>query len=167
MNFISKMKIPKPEQLRHHQFIFIEAPIDIVAELALEWGNSLWWPTDSQMKFVPIQTHPLEIGKQYRLEIKTPLKLGAQLEITQYTPRQFVQHTFCAGALIGQQQIALEERSNGTRLDYKIEYRVRGIINIVAWILYYEKKFQSGLGIILETIKNYSEKIYQERQETV
>jgi len=150
-----------------HQFIFTEAPIDIVAELALEWGTPLWWPKTCPLEFIASDNIPLRENKFYTLQIQGVYPLRCRAQVTKHIPDRCVELTFTTGIFEGQEKITLEERSNGTRIDHEIRYRIRGILNQILWHGLYARQYERWINSILLTIKEFSEKIYAERQETV
>ncbi len=154
---------------RHaHQFVFIEAPINIVADLALEWGDPIWWPKGCRIRYhAPAGSTPLSEGKEYQIALSGPCPLSWQARIMKYVSGVDVELDFTSGALTGHERINLEERSNGTRIDHDMHYRVRGVFNQIIWQLFYAHHYHSWINTLLLTIKEYSEKLYAERQASV
>jgi len=150
-----------------HQFVFIEAPLNIVADLALEWGDVIWWPKSCRLSYHALDGSPLQEGKTYAIKIQRLYPLQWKACVTKYVPLRTVELTLTAGHLVGQERIDLEERSNGTRVNHEIHYRARNLPYHLLWQIFYAHHHQLGISTILTTIKEFSEKIYAERRETV
>ena len=152
---------------RMHQFVFIESPIRIVAELALDWGNAIWWPQNVGMKYALGEDIPLQTGRKYQLRFTKPLIMNISAEVTQYDPGRSVVHHFSSVFFEVDERIILEERSNGTRVDIEVLTKSSSFVHRCIARLLFIQAHRHRIEVVLRTIKDYSEKIYKERQETV
>jgi len=160
-----KKRSEEPKLIRH--FVFIEAPIDIVAELALDWGRPIWWPKDIGMNYAAVADMPLAEGRTYRIQFVNILRLTLSARVAQYLAGRQIEHQFISGILRGGQTITLEERSNGTRVDIVTWPRAHGFFNTLLWKVFFVGAYNRWIDRILATIKGYSETIFNERRETV
>ena len=154
----------KPLQLNHH-FVFVEAPVSIVAPEAEIWGEGAWWPQNTEVKITRITDGGMNVGTRYRHAVNKPFVKDWVSEVTKYVPGALVERTFQDGILEGFELIKIEERSNGTRVDYELHYRVNGLFKQLLWRLIYQRKHDENIRKILEAMKNYCLQQYQQMRE--
>ena len=61
--------------------------------------------------------------------------------------------------------INLEERANGTRIDYELHFQIRGPLNLILWPLIFRKQYTDTIKLIFDALKDHLVKEYQKRQE--
>lgn len=158
-----KSQKDQPFQVNRH-FVFVEAPIRIVGPEAEVWGEGEWWPKDSGVKVTRQTNGALAVGTRYLHSVNKPFVKDWISEVTKYVPGKLVERTFRGGLLEGFEAVTIEERSNGTRVDYELHYRVNGLVGKLLWLLIYRRKHDENIKKILEALKNYSLMQYQKQQ---
>ncbi len=161
--FFKKNKVSQ-EQINRH-FVFIEAPKACVVHAALLWGEGEWWPKDSVAQFQRQTNGGLQVGAQYLLMITKPLNIKFLLEVTKYDPQKFVERTFKSGMIVGCEWTKVEERSNGTRVDYELQYKIKGLFSKVLWNLFLKKMHENSIKTILACLKNHCLQTYQAQEQ--
>lgn len=160
-----KKKQASPKWDVNHHFIFIEVPIDIVAPEVVLWGESEWWPKKCLMRFTRESQGEIGVGTRYRQKIRKPLGHSWKVEVTKFIPDRLVERTFQTGMFQGYEVTKIEERSNGTRIDYELHYKIRGLLNKLLWPLCYRKQHDKNIKMILSALKDHVTKKHQEQQE--
>jgi|GEM_PF-1517394 len=153
------------EKIIHH-FVFVEVPIEVVWPEVSLWGQAEWWPKKSAIKIIPIGSGDLEIGSKFRYKIQGLLLPSWQAEVTQLVPENLIERTFLNGPLKGYESVKLEWRYNGTRLDYELHYRARGLIYKIIWPLLEKKIYNVSVKQVLEALRNYVVDKYHKRHES-
>ncbi len=156
-SIISRLRQNKTQQRNHH-FVFIEAPLDIVAPEIVLWGEASWWPKTCTMKFIRTADDEIKVGTRLRQKVLLPLAPSWDVKITKLTPGVEIERTFLNGFLEGFEKVTLEERVNGIRVDYTMEYRIQGSWNNALWVFAFEKMHDNNLEIILLALKKFCQK---------
>lgn len=147
-------KSPKKGKVSRH-FVFIEAPLDFVAPEVMPWGEAPWWPKHCAIRFTRKTPGNLAVGTQYYVSLSKGLGLGALVEVTEYIPNREMTLTYQKGFFSGCEIIRLEERYNGTRVEFEHYLVVRDIINRLRWPIFYKKEFEHNVGLIMNALKEY------------
>lgn len=143
-----------PEKTNRH-FLFLEAPVSIVGPLALHWNEGAWWPQTCDVEISKEGQDAMQVGTRYRQVLRGHKGKGWLVEVTQLVPGKLLERTFREGLFTGVEKIMLDERSNGTRVDYVLTYRVSGMLNQWLWNLFLEKKHDANIEMILKALKDY------------
>ncbi len=151
-----KFKKPsaKKQKLNHH-FIFIEAPADLVAPEVILWGEAPWWPKNSSMKFIRMTPGEIQVGTKYRQKVLLPLAPTWDVEVTRLIKGKEIERTFLDGMFKGKEIVTIEERYNGTKIEYAMHYEVLGIFNQILWQLFFKKLHDQNIEMILKALQNY------------
>ncbi len=150
----------KSELRVSHHFVFIEVPIGLVTSESLLWGEASWWPKPCPWHTQKLTEGDIAIGTQYHHSLGGGLAPRWVSEITQYEPRREIERTFKGDFFVGYEVIQVGERANGTRIDYEMHYQVKGLYKKILWEIYYRKKYEAKLEMILATLKEYVVKQY-------
>jgi hypothetical protein len=146
-------KAPTPK-LNHH-FVFIEASINAVGPEAMNWGESAWWPKGASLQFQRVGDGPLMIGSKFEMKVQALFGPRFVVEVTQLIPNRLLEFTYRRGFIIGKESIKIEERANGTRIDYEMHYQIKGLFPKILWPLLFEKQHNASLRRILDALKEY------------
>jgi hypothetical protein len=152
------------EEVNHH-FIFIEAPIEIVGPEIVFWGEALWWPQNCPVRFIREGEGPVREGTRYQHKVLRPFPLSGLVEVTRLVPNRLIERTFRGGVFKGVETVMIEERANGTRVDYDLSMRFRDPVNMFLWPLLYRRFHDDNIRLILEALKDYAVKKHQEMQD--
>ena len=144
------------EKINHH-FVFIEAPADIVGPQTMLWGEASWWPQGCQMRFQKITPGELSIGTEYEMRIRAPFVAPLSCRVTKLDPAREIERTFLAGMFKGRENVVIEERYNGTKVNYTMFYQVQGILNAVLWPIVFHRLHDKNIKNILAALKKYCE----------
>lgn len=158
-----KKKIVEKPRLNHH-FIFIEAPIDIVGPEAMLWGDAQWWPTKCSMRFTKKTEGDVRVGTEYEQKVLMPFGPKWIVKVTKIIPNRMVRRDFKTGILEGYEVVRVGERSNGTRIDYELYYKIRGLVNKILWLFIYRKKHDENMVLILNALKDHVMRICKEKK---
>ena len=142
------------QRLNHH-FILVEAPADLIAPEAVLWGEALWWPKNSSMKFTRLTPGEIQVGTKYRQEVLLPLAPKWEVEVTRLVPGKAIERTFLNGMFKGKEAVTLEERYNSTKVEYAMHYEVSGILNQILWQLLFQKMHDRNIKMILKALQDY------------
>lgn len=154
-----KSKAPRPTI---HQFVFIEAPIEVVSREVAAWGEASWWPKDVLWNYVRKTDGEIRVGTKYVIKINKPSAPDWAAEVTQYQPRHLVERTFSKGMFKGREVVVMEERSNGTRIDYELYFTIRGPLNLILWPLVFRSQYMKTIKQILKSFKTNLEQQHRD-----
>ena len=149
-----KFKKHSSPKLNHH-FVFIEAAGDLIAPEAILWGEADWWPRRSLMKFTRLTSGEIQLGTRYRQKVLLPFAPKWEAEVTQLIPGKAIERTFLNGIFKGKETVSLEERYNGTKVEYAMRYEILGIGNQILWRLFFEKMHDRSIERIFKALQNY------------
>ena len=142
------------QRLNRH-FILIEAPADLIGPEAILWGEALWWPKNSSMKFTRLTHGEIQVGTKYRQEVLLPFAPKWEVEVTRLVLGKEIERTFLNGMFKGKEAVTLEERYNGTKVEYTMHYEVLGILNQILWQFLFQKMHNQNIERILKSLQNY------------
>lgn len=154
----------RTEEVKYH-FLFVEVPIAVVAEEIIRWGEASWWPKKCLMQYKRETEGPVKVGTRYRLRIRKPLTPTWIVEVTRFIPNELIERTFKNGMFAGYELIRVEERANGTRIDYELHFRIRGLLNKILWPMLYRKQHDGDLEMIMSSLKEHLNQRHQREQE--
>ena len=154
MLFKSKKIFLKKDKINHH-FILIEAPGHLVVPEIFLWGEASWWPKKSSMKFTRLTPGEIQVGTKYKQEVLLPLAPSWEVEVTRLIPGKEIERTFLNGMFKGKETIGIEERYDGTRVDYVMQYQVLGILNKILWPSVFQRMHDQNIEMILKNLKDF------------
>ncbi len=154
MLFKSKKPSTKKDKLNHH-FILIEAPGGLVVPEVFLWGEASWWPKNSLMKFTRLTPGEIQVGTKYQQKILLPLAPQWEAAVTRLVPGKEIERTFLNGMFKGKETVTIEERYNGTKVDYLMQYHVLGIWNKIVWPLMFERLHDQNIEMIFKSLRDY------------
>lgn len=144
-----------PKVVKEHQFIFIEAPIEAVSPQAVRWGEGEWWPKESVLYCLRKVPGDLQLGAQYKIKMLIPLAKDLEMEISKFSPSREIEWTYTKGILQGKQWLLMEGRYNGTRVEFILEYQIKGFLNRVAWRFLFKQKFLDAVKLSLQALQKH------------
>lgn len=147
------------------RFVFVEVPIEYVGPQVALWGEASWWPKNCLWKYIKETEGEVRVGTRYRIKIQKPSAADWVAEVTQLVPNCLIEYTFKAGMFRGYQVIKLEERANGTRVDFALHFRVSGLLNAFLWPFVYQKQYEETIMQVLNALKDNLPQQYQKDQE--
>lgn len=148
-----------------HQFLFLEAPIQAVSAELITWGEAAWWPKDCLWKYVRQTDGEIHVGTQYVIKINKPSAADWRAEVSQLLPNRLVERTFTKGLFKGFERIMLEERANGTRIDYELHFKIRGFLNIFLWPFVLRAQYLKTIQKILSALQDYLRNVQKNQYE--
>ncbi len=148
-----------------HQFLFFEAPIGLVSDELIRWGEAQWWPKDCLWKYIRQTDGEIRVGTQYLIKINKPSAADWTAEVSQLLPNRLVERTFKKGLFNGFERIMLEERANGTRIDYELHFKIRGFLNIFLWPFVLRGQYLKTIKTILAALQSHLAKIQETQYE--
>lgn len=159
MNKLKAKKVPVPKINRH--FVFIEAPLSWVAPQLMLWGEADWWPKKSLLKITKLESEEIKVGTQYQIRAKWFRGPVWIVQVTKLVPSSLMERTFLSGMFEGFESVTIEERANGTRVDYEMRYTIKGILNKIFWRFIFNKLYDKNMKMILSALNQYVCKEYQ------
>ena len=139
----------------NRHFVFIEAPLSLVWPEVLAWGEASWWPKGCRMRFIRQTEGEVAVGTRFEQRVLLPLGPRWHAQVTRCVHFSTIERTFVDGLFRGLERVTVEERANGTRVDYTMEYRIRGAVNALLWDLVFERLHDQNLEMILAALKRY------------
>ncbi len=162
---MKKSELGKSKGTSRH-FVFIETPVDLVWPEIVLWSESSWWPKTSIIQYKKKSAEEgQKPGTGYIGRLRKPLFPKWEIEITLLEPRREVRRTAIQGMLKGEEDIKLETRYNGTRVDYSLHYEIRGFWNKIFWRFFYYHWYDRSIDLILTSLQGYVLNQYQGHQE--
>jgi len=148
-----------------HQFVFIEVPIEAVASEVILWGESAWWPNNVLWKYQRTTDSEIRVGTQYTIKINKASAQNWTAEITKLIPNRLIERTFHKSMFKGYEVVTMEERANGTRIDYELHFKIQGPLNLILWPFVLRKQYVKTITLIMNSMKEYLVREYQKKQE--
>jgi hypothetical protein len=137
-----------------HYFSFIEGSFDEIADEILKWGWSSWWPKESVLQYEADAQDGLQAGLPCRMFLKGKfLTVVLKGEIVQIRPKRVLQIEWRSGWVTGQEFIIVEERSNGTRVDFRARFKGTMLLSKMIWLLFFRKKYAECIRQALDVFK--------------
>ncbi len=136
-------------------FVFIEAPLEKVAAEIFRWDKSAWWPRESVLRYIPETPGGMKEGSRYTVKMLIPLADDLKVEVTNMNPKNGLVMEFNEGMLEGNELIILEGRYNGTRVNYILDYTVKGLLRSFIWNVFVKSRYLQSMKNILEHMKRY------------
>ncbi len=155
--FKKKSKTPATPILEeNHHFVLIEAPADLVAPQVILWGEASWWPQKSTMKFTKITPGEIKVGTRYQQKVLLPMGPSWDVEVSQLIPCKLIERIFLNGIFRGKETLLIEERSNGTKVDYIMRFYIVGFLNKILWSIHFKRLHNLNIEMILSSLKNFA-----------
>ncbi|UCD15628.1 MAG: SRPBCC family protein [Candidatus Omnitrophota bacterium] len=137
--------------------IEINAPKERVFKEIVLWGESIWWPKDSLMKFINLNEE-IDVGTVYLQKVNLTFGPRWQAKITDIKDLCSVRRDFLDGMFCGYEVVEVRSDSRVCRVTYKMHYSLKGIFNKVMWRAAFEKLHNKNIKNILESLKEHLEK---------
>jgi len=135
--------------------ILIEAqPKDVFPQILL-WGESKWWPKNSQMKFIRETPGEIKIGTRYLQRVLLPLAPQWEVEVNIIEPGKKVGRKFLNGIFSGVEWVELEPVVGLTKVKYIMNFEVNGILNRGLWNLFFRRLHDRNLEVILANLRDF------------
>ena len=158
-------KAKKPANKTQVQFVFIEESVGKVGSAMMKWQDLTWWPKKPGIKIKCKMPGPIEVGKVLQYKLTQPLLSGWTAEVVDFVPNRKLESTFKSGLLQGIETIQIEERANGTKLEYRMDYQVKGFLNKIFWAIWGERAHANAIKKILEAFRDYVLREARQEQE--
>ena len=123
------------------------------------WNEARWWPGECSLQYIRNTTEEVGVGTQYKLQLLMPLAPNLHVQVTRLVPQQELERTFIKGMIHGKERIVVEERYNGTRIDYFMDYQISGFVHQMMWNFLFKGRYLQSIKIVLEALKKYVGKI--------
>ena len=141
--------------LNEHVIDIASPPSRLYPEI-VKWGEGEWWPQGSFMKFVNLSGRREE-GAVYLMKVCLPFGPGWYARITELKEDESVRRDFIDGMFAGYEVVSIEDAPGGSRLCYRMHYRVKGFFNRIIWSLIAQRLHNRNIRRILRALKNYLE----------
>lgn len=136
--------------------IGIEADKNEIFKEIVLWGESAWWPKDSNMKFVNESGQAVSEGTDYSMKI-IPFGPSWRARVTKLEKDYSIRRDFLDGMFTGFETVSILEKGKGSEVVYEMFYRVNNIVNKILWPLALERIHNSNINKILVNLKNHLE----------
>lgn len=135
--------------------IFIEASAwEIYPEILL-WGESVWWPKNSQMRFIRKAPGGIKVSTRYIQKVLLLFGPQWEVEVNTIEPNKKVGRRFLNGIFKGGEWVELEPTAIGTKVNYAMDFEINGAINKILWNLFFRKLHDRNLEMILTSLKDF------------
>ena len=129
-----------------------EASLEII-----RWGEALWWPSRSLMRFVRLGENPVRTGTRYRQQVLLPFAPSWDVEVEEIT-QESITRRFLNGMFRGKETVSLRPSGAALEISYAMTYEVRGFVNKILWRLIFRRLHDRNIEEILANLKKYLEK---------
>ncbi len=152
---IFKAKNKTKEKVNHHFVLIEEVPLAMVGQEIILWGEASWWPKKSLMKFTRLTRGEIAVGTRYEQKVLLPFAPHWEVEVTKIIPGKEIERTFLNGMFQGNESVQLEERYNGIKVSYSMQFQIQGWFNNVMWYLVFQKLHDKNIIMILTALHDY------------
>ena len=123
----------------------------------LWWGEAVWWPQNSLMRFVRLTERPLCKGTRYRQEVVIPFAPSWEVEIDSLTDTSITRR-FLNGMFMGFETVSFIDRAGSVEVSYRMYYECQGFLNHLLWLFVFKNLHDKNIELILASLKTYLEK---------
>lgn len=110
------------------------------------------------MKFTRIGNRNVQKGTLYRQKVLFPFAPSWFALVTEIVGNKSISRRFLDGLLDGEETVSIAEHGDKLKVQYFMNYRIRGFINNILWKVCFSKMHDSNIGLILNRLKDYLEK---------
>lgn len=154
-------KLPAEKKTVH--FIFIEESRDKVAAELMKWDEALWWPKNPGIRIKRQTPGAIQVGTIFTY--KLPLVPAWTAEVATFSFNRTMVSAFQSPFLKGEEIIRIEERANGTKVEYEIRYRIAGLLNKFLWAFFGDKAYRDSIKKILNGFRDFMiERVRQDQE---
>jgi hypothetical protein len=139
-----------------HDIVIKSDPASVRYEI-LWWGEAVWWPQNSLMRFVRLTERPLCKGTRYRQEVTIPFAPSWEVEIDNLTETSITRR-FLNGMFAGFETVSFIDRAGNVEVSYRMHYEVRGLLNRLLWLFIFQALHDKNIELILASLKTFLEK---------
>ena len=152
-NSKSSQKASVKKNNRH--FVLIEVTADLIFPEIVLWGEAIWWPPKSSMKFTRLTPGAIQVGTKYQQKVLLPLAPKWEAQVTNLIPGRLIERIFLNGIFRGKETVIIEERYDGMKVDYLMEYEILGLFNKMMWGMHFQKLHDKNIEMILKALKEH------------
>jgi len=139
-----------------HGVLVHSAPQAVFPEI-VAWGEASWWPRRSLMRFVRLTDGFVGAGTRYRQEVRLPFAPSWDAKVTAVTMTS-ITRTFLNGMFNGFETVSLRPQAEGTFVEYRMCYEIKGAANCVMWFLAFRYLHDANIRRILKNLKRFCER---------
>lgn len=122
----------------------------------IRWGEASWWPENSLMRFEKQDKSEVHEGTRYKQKVLLPFAPCWDVEVDEIT-ESGIRRSFLNGMFEGYETVSIKPCSSGLKVEYVMNYMVRGLLNKVLWQLVFERLHNKNIRAILDNLKSYVE----------
>lgn len=149
-----------------HQFVFIEdVPVEEVGAALVLWAQAPWWPKKCALNYIAVSEGPVQSGHEFKLRLSGVFGKKYRLQVKRVVADRLVERIFTEGPLRGIETINAEERSNGTRVNFELQYVVPGLLNKLVWAFFLRPRYERAMKVIMKSLSAFCIKNYESRKE--
>lgn len=145
-------------QENRHQVIIDSQDIEHAFNEIVLWAEALWWPKKCTMKFTRLGDLPIQKGTMYRQEVLLPFAPCWVTVVTDIIENRSISRRFLDGLLDGQETVGVLPYEEKIKVEYFMQYRIKGRINNILWKICFRNMHDYNLKLILTNLKQYLER---------
>lgn len=150
------MGCQKPRKNRHEIIINTSDQKKAFDQIVL-WGEAPWWPKQCLMKFTKIGDVSVQKGTMYHQRVNVPFGPRWLSLVTDVVENASISRKYLEGFIDGEETLRLVPSDGTTKIEYVLEYTIRGRFYTVAWKACLEALHDRNIKRILEQLKHYLE----------
>ena len=140
----------------YHSVLIACAPKQASSEI-IRWGEAVWWPKNSLMRFEREGAGEVKVGTRYRQKVLMPFAPSWDVEVTRLADSGITRR-FLNGMFTGEETVALKPSGPGIEVSYRMSYSINGSLNRVLWPLVFRRLHDRSIEEILANLKEFLEK---------
>jgi len=137
--------------------IMVNCRPDVLLNEIILWGEAVWWPKNSLMRFERKTKGVIAPGVVYRQSVLLPFAPSWNVEVESVT-KNSITRRFLNGMFRGFETISFKPASSGFEVIYEMHYGLHGFFNKIMWPLIFRKLHDNNIEAILKNMKRYLEK---------
>lgn len=127
----------------------------LLKEIVL-WGEAVWWPKKSLMRFERLTEGEVKEGTRYRQLVLLPFAPNWDVEVNGLS-KNSITRVFLNGMFSGSETVSFLPTHFGFEVCYDMRYQVRGFLNRFLWRLFFRSLHDRNIEAILHNLKRYLE----------
>lgn len=146
----------KDTRENRHSILIDARPGEVLYEI-IRWGEAPWWPKNSLMRFIRQTPGAVQKGTRYTQKVLLAFAPSWDVEVEGITSES-ITRKFLNGMFEGGETVSLRPGDEGIEVDYRMNYRVRGLLNRMMWLLVFQGLHNANIETILSHLKEFLEK---------
>lgn len=144
-------------QSNRHEVMVNSGDVNKAFREIVLWGEATWWPNSCRVVFIPMDRSPIQVGTQYKQKVLLPFAPSWLFLVKDIKTNKSITRKLHKGFLDAEELISIIPEKNRLKIQYDMEYKVKGRLYRILWKLFLKKMHDENINLILGNLKRYLE----------